>query len=457
MFRIKEGLYKPVSIAPLAVFRIIFGMMMLAGIIRFAANDWIYQLYIAPEFYFTFLGFEWVKPLGETGMYVLFFLLGLSAFFVMIGFLYRYSALFFALAFTYIELIDKTTYLNHYYFISIVSFLMVLMPANRYFSLDAMFWPRIQSAVVPRWTIGSIRLQLGMVYFFAGVAKINYDWLVMAQPLSIWLPSKADLPVIGSFLDQEWVAYFFSWFGCIYDLTIPFLLISFRTRKWAYLAVIAFHFMTAMLFNIGMFPWIMILSTLIFFPAEFHQKIIDRIRNLSGRIKNKPRVTAQKIMPAFSQKIIIGFLALHFFIQLLLPFRYLAYPGELFWNEEGFRFSWRVMLIEKGGTALFYVSDPSFPGEIEINNSDYLTVFQEKMMSTQPDMILQFAHFIRDEYRGKTIEIKGNKFLFDEPEVRVKSYVTLNGSGSLMFIDPEVNLAEKEYSLAHRDWVLARK
>ncbi|WP_372906029.1 HTTM domain-containing protein, partial [Rhodohalobacter sp.] len=51
--------------APLAVFRILFGILMLWSIVRFAVNGWIYKLYIEPQFFFSYYGFEWVQPIGE--------------------------------------------------------------------------------------------------------------------------------------------------------------------------------------------------------------------------------------------------------------------------------------------------------------------------------------------------------------------------------------------------------
>lgn len=456
------------SIAPLTLFRVLFGFMMCFSIARFYLNGWIDDLYIQPKFYFTYLGFEWIKPLGESGMYLLFSLIFISSFFIMLGLFYRISAVMFFLSFTYVELIDKTNYLNHYYFISIVAFLMCFLPAHRYFSIDTKLFPSIKQTQVPRWTIDSIKLQLGIVYFFAGVAKINYDWLFEAMPLKIWLPARAgDLPVIGFLMDEVWIAYLFSWFGCIYDLLIPFFLLNKKTRPYAYFFVIAFHVLTWSLFNIGMFPFIMIVSTLIFFDSEFHQKIIDKLSfgwsfsNPKSKIQNPkyllPRPSSPVPFPNFTSRLILPLFLLHFSLQILLPFRYTLYPGKLFWTEEGYRFSWRVMLMEKGGVAIFHVGDESFDGEIEIMNSDYLTPVQEKMMSTQPDMILQFAHHLRDEYKDKTIIIKGKKFVFKNPKVRVESYVTLNGSGTREFIDPNVNLAKLENNLAHRNWVLPFK
>ena len=119
----------------LAFYRIGFGALMCYSIIRFWYKGWINKLYIQPEFHFSYYGFEWVKPLGDY-TYLIFVLCFISSFLVMIGFRYRFSIVLFFLSFTYIELMDKTTYLNHYYFISILSFLLIFIPCNAIFSVD---------------------------------------------------------------------------------------------------------------------------------------------------------------------------------------------------------------------------------------------------------------------------------------------------------------------------------
>ena len=204
--------------------------MMLLSIVRFWTNGWIEKLYITPKFHFSYYGFEWVQPLGNY-TYLLFAICGLAALFVAIGFKYRIAIITSFLSFTYIELMDKTTYLNHYYFISCLSFLIIFLPANAYFSLDAKQKPQKASFYVPNWTIDSIKTMLTIVYLYAGLAKLNSDWLLKAMPLKIWLPSKYDLPLFGDLIQQEWVHYAFSWSGALYDLTIPFLLLYKRTRS----------------------------------------------------------------------------------------------------------------------------------------------------------------------------------------------------------------------------------
>lgn len=438
------------NIAPLAVLRIAFGLIMLISTVRFILKGWVEAFYIKPGFHFTFYGFDWIKPLSATGMYTLFALLTITAILVTIGLFYRVAIVTFFLCFTYIELIDKTTYLNHYYFISVMAFLMILVPAHRYFSIDVLRRPHLALTKVPAWTINIFKLQLLLVYLFAGISKLNYDWLIAAMPLKIWLPANNDLPIIGNLLTQNWVAYVFSWFGALFDLFIGFLLLTPKTRKPAYLMVIIFHLVTGWFFKIGMFPYIMIFVTIIFFSEATHIRIISLLRKL---IKNSSNTIIDSPIQTYKitnlkRAILYTVLVLHFTVQLLLPFRYLLYPGKLYWTEEGYRFSWRVMLMEKGGTAFFHVKDPKTGNQAEIINAQYLTGFQENMMATQPDMILQYAHFLAKEYQKKGIE---------HPIVTAESYVTLNGSGSRLYIDSTVNLANEQETFDHKKWILPFK
>lgn len=431
-------------IAPLVVLRILFGSVMFFSTIRFILKGWVTDFYILPSFHFTFCGFSWVKPLGETGMYVVFACMALAAFCMAAGLFYRFFSSVFFLSFTYVELIDKTYYLNHYYFVTLLAFLMILVPANRYFSLDVLRKPALKVTYVPMWTISIFKLQLFIVYFLAGVSKLNADWLLNAMPLTIWLPANAHLPVIGSLLQQHWVAYAFSWFGAIFDLFIVFFLLNKSTRPVAYAVVILFHIFTAWFFKIGMFPFIMMTSTVIFFSENFHIQFINRLRNFFGKsVSSEQELFLNPNL--FREKTVYTILIIYFILQSLVPFRFLLYPGKLLWTEEGYRFSWRVMLMEKSGTAFFYVTDPLTGNSSEIINSHYLTRLQEKMMATQPDMILQYAHHLAGEFKKRGIK---------DPVITVESYVNLNGSGSRPFVNNTTDLAKEHESLAAKKWIL---
>ena len=85
---------------------------------------------------------------------------------IALGFFYRICTALFFFGFTYVELLDQTNYLNHYYLISLLSGLMVFLPANRAWSLDAWRKPEIRADTAPAWTLNLLRFQIGIVYVF---------------------------------------------------------------------------------------------------------------------------------------------------------------------------------------------------------------------------------------------------------------------------------------------------
>lgn len=432
----------PTAIAPLITFRILFGALMMIGALRFMYTGWIERLYLEPTFYFKYLGFEWVQPFGEWGMYALFSVMALSALGMLLGALYRVSATVFFLTFTYAELIDATNYLNHYYLVVLLAFWLIWLPAHRAFSLDARWWPRLRTTHVPAWTIGILQFQLGVLYFFAGVAKLHPDWLLHAMPLGIWLPERAHIPVLGYFFQQQWVAYVFSWVGAVYDLSVAFLLLNRRTRPWAYALVVAFHLLTHLLFNIGLFPFIMISSTLIFFSAGWHRRAL-------GLLGYREAPTASPApLPAFAERPrwLMPVLALYVAVQLLLPLRHWLYPGRVLWTEEGYRLSWRVMVLEKSGIATFTVRDPHTGRQTEVTNRVYLTEYQEKQMAIQPDFILQYAHHLARSFE--------REHGFIDPIVTADVHVAVNGRISRRLIDPSTNLAAQPFDWRPRPWII---
>jgi len=124
------------------------------------------------------------------------------------------------------------------------------------------------------------------------------------------------------------------------------------------------------------------------------------------------------------------------------------YPGELFWNEQGYRFSWRVMLIEKRGYSNFKIVDSISKKYFYVQNDDFLTSYQEKQMSFQPDFILEYAHYLGDHFKSQGHE---------NIQIFVDSHVALNGRSSTRFIDSNVNLYNEKESFKHKKWIIPFK
>lgn len=416
-----EGLLNtPVDIASLAMFRFLFGALMAIAMARFLAKGWVREFYLEPTFFFTYAGFSWVRPFPAPWMYGLVTMVGVAALGVATGCFYRVSATIFFLGFTYLELIDKTTYLNHYYLVSLLGGLLIFLPAHRAFSFDAWRRPLLRRDWIPSGFVNLLRFQVAVVYIFAGLAKVNADWLLRAQPLRIWLRAQSDLPLIGPWLSEEWVAFAASWAGATFDLTVVFFLLRRQTRGAAYCVLVIFHLATALLFRIGMFPWIMMASALLFFPPDFPRRWIGQ-RKAAAPSGVVPFGKAWSIVAAF-----------YCTVQLALPLRSLLQRGNSAWDYEGFNFAWRVMLVEKRGSVDFIARDSLTGKEWRVSPLAYLTPRQEMFMAQDPAMIQAFARHLarclQDESRPRI-------------EIRTNAFATLNGRPSQRLIDPNADLA----------------
>ena len=452
---VRAGL-EPVSPASLAAFRTIFGLLGFIAVLRFVAHGWISEVYVEPVYHLTYLGFGWVQPWPAWGMYLHFALLGVASLGVALGYRYRLSILAFFLLFTYLELIDQTTYLNHYYLVSLLSLIMVFLPMTQTYSLDSRLHRNSESSAgdvpsVPRATFWVLRTQLGLVYVFAGIAKLNTDWLLDAQPLTIWLYNSTDTPLFGALLREPWLPYAMSWAGAIFDLSIVGWLLWAKARPYAYTILVLFHIITALLFPaIGMFPWIMIGATLIFFDAGWPQRLARRLRwQQAPPVKSSSDPSRQpgQRVPLWPTKVAFMLAVTFLVVQVLLPLRHLGYPGNVRWTEEGYHFSWRVLVTEKAGLVRFRVKSSTIDGERLVFPEQYLTATQVERSAYQPDLILATAHIIRDDFTRQ-----GHRSV----EVRTDAFVSFNSRPAARLIDPTVDLASIRHGITPKSWVLPR-
>lgn len=424
-----KKLHRPVDISSLVFFRIIFGGILLWEVTRYYSKNWIERYWINPDFYFTYPGFDWVVPLEHYKMYTFFFFLGLAAFCYMFGLFYRLASIFIFLGFSYIFLLDKSNYLNHFYLIILVSFSMIFMPAHRAYSLDAKIWPEIRKDKIPFWALGLIMFQIGVAYFYGGIAKLNTDWL-QGQPMYLWLGTQPDFPIIGQFFHEKWMVLFMTYAGTLLDLFIVPMLIWRPTRILGYIFIVMFHVMNHFLWSIGIFPWLMIGATLIFFDPDWFRNLVNKIPI------DKLNFTKLAKMETYSfprPNLFVGLAAFFVFIQVIVPFRHWLYPGNVNWNEKGHRFSWHMKLRDKNARARFRVIDLDTNQEWRIRNKDFLSSRQRRKMPNRPDMIVQFAHHLGDKFRSK-----GHTNLAVYAEVDA----SLNGRQYQKLIRPDVNLLD---------------
>lgn len=423
--RLRARLESPVDVASLLAFRTLLGALVAIAVVRHWWKGGIEEAFVAPRYFFPYPGLAWLRPLPGHAMFAVYGAMFALALTVASGagrtLTRRLAALTLAALFTYAHLADASNYLNHYYLVSLLLLLAGALPIARSGPLDG---PRVTA----RWALWLVRFQVGLVYFFGGVAKLNTDWLVSAMPLRVWLAAASDFPVLGPVLTLPATALAMSWLGAVFDLSAPFLLSSRRTRAYAYAVVCVFHLVTARLFQIGMFPWIMMASSLVFFDPSWPRRLLARVvpaRRLSGS-----EAPPAGRLPA--SRATLALVAAYVVLQASLPLRHFAYEGDVLWTEEGHRFAWRVMLLEKTGAADFRVRDARSGEEREIRLRDELTPFQIKMMATQPDMLLAYARHVAEVEERRS----GHP-----AQVFADVEVALNGRAPARLVAPEIDLA----------------
>lgn len=441
-----KSLNTPVDNSPLIFFRLVFGLLIFLESAGAIFTGWVKRVFIVPDFTFTFIGFEWLTPLPGYGMYYYYALMSIFGLMVMVGLYYRFALSAFTLMWTATYLMQKTSYNNHYYLLILLCLIMLVLPAHRYLSFDAKRDKNRASLSCPKWCFVLIMVQLGIVYTFAAIAKLNPDWVV-GMPIKLWFKAKETYPVIGPLLQGEWVAYAVAYGGILFDfLIIPSMLWK-RTRVLGLIASFCFHLFNSIVFQIGIFPYLMLAALVFFFDPE-------KVRAIFFKKKPPFQAMASSNAPflwefdALSKPLFKTLVGLYLITQLYLPLRHLFYQGNVNWTEEGHRMAWRMMLRSKHGNIYFTVKIPTADKEDKeeiVYPFDYLEGKQATRVATSPDLVWQFCQYLKEIYAEKG---------YENIAIYAHSSVSLNGGSSSSLIKPDVNLAEVKWErFKHASWI----
>lgn len=440
--RLLRYLSSPVDNSPLIIFRIIFGLLIFLESIGAIFTGWVKETFIDPVYPLPFIGFGWLQPLPGYGMYGYYMVMSGFGLMVMLGLFYRFSITAFTLMWTATYLMQKFNYNNHYYLLILLCVLMMLVPAHQYASLDVKRKPAIRSLTCSRWCFWLFILQLWIVFTYAAIAKIQPDWL-SAKPIALWFQYKTDYPILGPLLATDWIKWVVAYGGIFFDLLIVPLLLWKKTRMLAFVASLVFHGFNSAVFQIGIFPYLMIGADVFFFEPE-------KVRRFFFK-KKTPVAALPSPLPSYSlpNPVITTFLVLFFVLQVVLPLRHLLFPGDVNWTEEGHRMSWRMMLRSKGGNLSFNLRNPQTNEQWKVYLSDYLTDVQAADVATHPDMIWQVVQLLKKKYAAEGIQ---------NLEIYAISEASLNGRPYQPFIDPTIDLAKVDWEpFKHAHWILPMK
>ena len=421
--------FAPIDPASLGWFRFALGALLVWEGSRFLSHGWVTEYFVDPSFHFKYFGFEWVQPLGAEGMRLLFQALMGCAALLTLGIAPRTMSALLCTGWCYVFLCEQARYLNHIYLLVLLLFMLAWIPSGNDFGLAQLRGkPRRK---IPALGLLALRSQMGVVYFFGGIAKINYDWLD-GVPLDSWLSNRSDLLLIGPLLDLPLSGLTFAWAGLAIDLFAwPFL--EHRIARYMMFALLAaFHVTNFFLFHIGIFPWMALAITTLWLPPDWPRRLTRRVTDAADAIAPRGR------------RVALSLAGLWFVWQFAMPLRHHLYPGNVAWNEQGHRFSWRMKLRSKRGEATFRVSLPSIREHRLVDSLHELTSWQARKMATRPDMLLQYAHHLADDARAE-----GHA----DVQVRAISEVSLNRREPELIVDPNVDLAQVQDGLAHQTWI----
>ncbi len=433
MLRIRQFLGRRVDNSPLIVFRIGFGFLAAAESWGAIMTGWVRRNMVEPDFTFNFIGFDWLQVFQGQPMYAYYGLMGLAGIFIMLGLFYRGATTLFFLLWSGCYLMQKSSYNNHYYLLMLLSAIMIFVPAHKSRSLDVKYGFVKAEDDCHYAYVWFFIFHLGLVYLFASFNKIYPGWLE-AKPISIWFTSKSNMPVIGPLLAQEWFQFVIAYGGIVYDGLIVFILLHPRTRRLGFYLSLFFNLFNSLVFQIGIFPYLMILWNVFFYDGTLVRRRFFR--------EKKEIVSTSGVFPFGASILILAY----FLVQILLPLRHWTIPGDVNWTEEGHRLSWRMMLRAKSGTGMFRVEN-GVTGESEMVPITKLLTSKQRMIARRnPDVAWQFAQKVEEIY-----EAKG----WADVRVYAKLRTSLNGSSYQTVIDPEVDLTEVDWNYFwHNHWIL---
>lgn len=431
--------HREVSAASSAVFRIAFGVAMIVNALLYIPRL-VGEYYVDTSFSFAYGWFTWIEPLPAVGMYAVYAAMVVAGALVALGLWYRAAIGSFFLLTTYVFLLDSTFYQNHEYLISLLALLMFLMPLDGFWSLDARRRPQRRRSTVPMWVVWTLRFQIGVPYFFGGIAKLNGDWFA-GEPLRAWLAARTDIEPIATVLTTEGVVWCMAYGALVLDLVAVPLLLWRRTRLGVFVVLVAFHVMNAWLFGLFIFPWLMIAATTVFFDPDWPIRLARRY-GASGTgppVAQPSEATAPPPTGGRAPRLLATFLAVWVAIQLVLPLRHVAIPGNPNWTEEGHRFAWHMMLRSKTGSVTFEVDTGD--AVLLVDPRDHLGSKQTRRLAGHPQRLAQFANWLSDQHDGAA--------------VRARTEVSLNGRARQPIVDPGIDLARVPTAwTGHQPWIL---
>lgn len=422
-YYLNDRLQEPIPSISISLFRLIYASILLVQTCYFLSSNFIQNNIINP-----LVSFPFINNIEPTNTLVL-ICLGYIMLIANLGMLYnkiaRISTFIFCLCFTYFWLLDKGYFNNHYYFISLICLLLAIVEKRPSFS---------KNIYTPRIALFSLQAMVFIVYFIAGINKLNTYWLIELQPMKHILELKAEI-TNNPIFKKETIIMLACYAGLLFDLFIGFLLFSKKTRFFGFMLALSFHLSNHYLFSdvgeIGIFPFIMITTLILFINPH----TLNQVFKLDKKDK--------KIFNTYP--LIKNFIFTFLIIQLLLPFRHILFYGYVDYNGVGQRFAWRMKIMYKESDINYFIINKMTEEKYSVNIKPMLTNRQYNNLKYFPDLVVPLAKKIKKEAYEK-FDIKNAKITCE--------YKTRFMGGDEQFLfSPELDLTKIHPNTLTNKWL----
>ena len=432
---IKQWLVTPINSYVLGLFRIFFGILMTYQMVQYINIGLIRNMFVLPKINFQYDYLRWIKPLPESLMNAILYIMLACAVAMTIGFFFKWACRLFAAGYAYILLLDKSIYNNHIYLFILLALLLSFTDADRSLTF------RKNSSVpatIPRWQQFILQFQIVIAYFFGGIAKTGHDWLFLCQPVKLLVENLPKTHLLAPLLKNEAGILLLNYGGFLIDFGAPFILWYKPFRKWGIIFIALFHIFNSIIFtDIGVFPFVMLGSLILFFEISE----LPVLRNIIGNVANQKTKKVNKAVHIAAYHFNTGtyvFLIVYFIFQILFPLRGYFLPNDMDWTTIGNRFSWRMKVDTRQINEMtFIIINPVRKDSIPVEVQTFVNDMQILNMAMDPRSVTDFAKMLK-----ATAAERGQ----ENTEVIARIKVSYNGREPQLFVRPDIDMTSVKYT-----------
>ena len=278
-----------------------------------------------------------------------------------------------------------------------------------------------------------LRFVHSLPYAFGAVAKLSADWLVRQQPVTRWCADIRAPWLSKHFLASPWCPTVLSVGGLVIDAAmVPLLCLPARYRVVAHILALSFHVANATLFHIGIFPFVMLSSHVLWMdlsrqPITRHPLAPQLANDAPARRAGMGLSTARRRRPIQSQTAeeeptakatatgkspghrgLYAWCIMFVLFHLTWPLRrWVLYNTVSLWSHEGYLGAWQMKQMQLDGLALLVFSNGAadalelltgqdntgmeYPIILAPQLDPELTPHQRAFVAARPHMLLQYA------------------------------------------------------------------